>query len=67
MCHVYPRGFGDDSYPFSIQVFVCCHSVICGCGFLFAHFRKIVAWHQEEATEEVDAKNGDYRSAYFSD
>ncbi|MBR4107680.1 MAG: hypothetical protein IKK45_03215 [Akkermansia sp.] len=46
---------------------MCCHSVICGCGFLFAHFRKIVAWHQEEATEEVDAKNGDYRSAYFSD
>lgn len=31
------------------------------------HFRKIVAWHQEEATKEVDAKNGDYRSAYFSD
>ncbi len=30
------------------------------------HFRKIVAWHQEEATKKVDAKNGYYRSAYFS-
>lgn len=30
------------------------------------HFRKIVAWHQEEATKEVDAKSGYYRSSYFS-
>lgn len=35
-----PCGFDDDSYPFSIQVFVCCHGVVCGSGFLFAHLRK---------------------------